>query len=104
MLRRMIRRNPETYSAAEIASVARSLNLLNLAAALDMGGEIADQVVAAVNEALAEDEEEEGPLTDRKAWNMLADLAETVGDKNGWPKELIGALKSAFHEEARKAA
>lgn len=103
MLRRLIRHNPETYSAAEIASVARQMNLLDLAALLDMGGEFADQLVAAINEAVG-DEEEETTLTDRKAWSMLADLAETVGEKKGWPKELIGALQKAFREEARKAA
>jgi hypothetical protein len=104
-MRRLIRHNPETYSASDIASVARSMNLLNLAALLDMGGEIADQLVAAINEAVGEEEEEEtATLTDRKAWNMLADLAETVGEKNGWDKDLIGALKKAFHEEAQKAA
>lgn len=104
MLRRLIRHNPETYSAAEIASVARQMNLLDLAALLDMGGEFADQLVAAINEAVGEEDEEETTLTDRKAWNMLADLAETVGEKKGWPKELIGALQKAFREEAKKAA
>jgi hypothetical protein len=104
-MRRLIRHNPETYSASDIASVARSMNLLNLAGLLDMGGDIADQLVAAINEAVGEEEEEEETtLTDRKAWTMLADLAETVGEKKGWPKELISSLQKAFREEAKKAA
>lgn len=99
------RRNPG-YTASQIAAVARSADMHDLAGLLEMGGDIADQLVAAINDAVGGGEAEkpaaDRPLTDREAWLMLADLVpNALGDQ---PKALQDALIAEFRAEASRAA
>ena len=98
------RRNPG-MSASEIAAVARSMGMDELADLLEEGGPIADMLANEINAAVGEDEEatvEDTALTDTQAWNMLADLVPTA--LSDQPKALQDALVAAFREEARRAA
>lgn len=100
------RRNPG-MSASEIAAIARSMGMDELADLLEEGGPIADMLANEINSAVDEGEEtaaeeEAGALTDAQAWNMLADLVPTA--LSDQPKALQDALVAAFREEARRAA
>lgn len=102
--------NPEAFSLEELAGVARQMGLINLAGLLEMGGDIAIQVAAAINEAVNEDEAPApakaepaptGEMSDYEGWTTLAGLVdEALSDQ---PAELRTALKEAFRAEANKA-
>ena len=98
------RRNPG-YTAAQIAAVARSASMDDLAGLLEMGGDMADQLVAAINDALSEPAAppvQAGPLSDREAWRQLAALVPTA--LHDQPKALQDALVAEFLAEAQRAA
>lgn len=99
------RRRRNGMSASDIAAVARSMGLDDLADLLDEGGALADMLAQQISEAVGEDEEEAAPsgaLTDRQAWNMLADLVPSA--LSDQPQALQDALVAAFREEAARAA
>lgn len=100
------RRRRNGMSASDIAAVARSMGLDDLADLLDEGGALADMLAQQISDAVGEDEEEEaapsGALTDRQAWNMLADLVPSA--LSDQPQALQDALVAAFREEAARAA
>lgn len=100
------RRNPG-MGPSEIAALARSMGMDELADLLDGGGPIADMLANEINAAVGDDEETTVPeldtaLTDAQAWGMLADLVPTA--LSDQPKALQDALVAAFREEARRAA
>lgn len=98
------RRRRNGMSASDIAAVARSMGLDDLADLLDEGGALADMLAQQISEAVGEDEEEAstGELSDRDAWNMLADLVPSA--LSDQPQALRDALVAAFREEAARAA
>jgi hypothetical protein len=101
------RRNPDDrLDAEDIIAVAESMGLRNLAAMLRNAPAAQVQAtVDAINEAI--EEEDEAPpaaLTDRQAWKRLEGLAGSVGEKKGWPGELINALKAVFAKRAAEAS
>lgn len=84
-------------SAADIAKVARQMNFFNLAALLEEGGAIADQLTQAINEAVGEDEEDtSGPLTDRQGWTEILKIADDLAEKENWPAELVDQIRIAI--------
>jgi hypothetical protein len=92
-------------SASQIAAVARSMGMDDLADLLDAGGPVADMLAQQISDAVGEDEETvepSGALTDRDAWNMLADLVPSA--LSDQPQALQDALIMAFREEAARAA
>jgi hypothetical protein len=94
-------RNPR-MSAEEIADIAEEGGFPNFAAMIREGGENVDSFVEEINDTL-EAEEEEEDISTSKAWNMLADLTDSVGERKGWPKELIASIRRRFKDEAAKA-
>jgi len=99
------RRRRNGMSASQIAAVARSMGMDDLADLLDAGGPVADMLAQQISEAVGEDEEEapaSRELTDRDAWNMLADLVPSA--LSDQPQALQDALVAAFREEAARAA
>jgi hypothetical protein len=98
------RRRRNGMSASDIAAVARSMGLDDLADLLDEGGALADMLAQQISEAVGEDEEEAatGELSDRDAWNMLADLVPSA--LSDQPQALRDALVAAFREESARAA
>lgn len=98
------RRRRNGMSASDIAAVARSMGLDDLADLLDEGGALADMLAQQISEAVGEDEEEAatGELSDRDAWSMLADLVPSA--LSDQPQALRDALVAAFREESARAA
>jgi hypothetical protein len=99
------RRRHNGMGASQMAALARSMGMTELADLLEMGGPVADMLAQQINEAVGEDEEEAAPsgaLTDRQAWNMLADLVPSA--LSDQPQALQDALVAAFREEAARAA
>jgi hypothetical protein len=99
------RRNPK-LSATEIAAVAEQMGFGDLSALLRMGGDTAAQLVAAINDAVGDDDPPRAAharaLTDREAWTQLAALVPVaLGDQ---PKALQDALVAEFMAEAQRAA
>lgn len=103
------RRNPDDrLDVEDIIAVAESMGLRNLAAMLRNAPAAQVQAtVDAINEAVEEDEAPPAApaaLTDRQAWKRLEGLAGSVGEKKGWPGELITALKAVFAKRAAEAS
>ncbi len=70
---------------------------------------VADKVVEriaakAAREAAAAEAAAPAALTDRQAWKRPEGLAGSVGEKKGWPGELINALKAVFAKRAAEAS
>lgn len=102
--RHMYRHNPG-MSASQIADFARRAGLTDLADILDRGDAMADMFAQQINAAVDDEEEEEaatGELSDRDAWNMLADLVPSA--LSDQPQALRDALVAAFREESARAA
>ena len=101
-------RNPDDrYEVEDIIEGAELAGLHNLVAMLRNAPAAKVQaLVDAINDALEDDEAPPAPaaLTDRQAWKRLEGLAGSVGDKKGWPQELINALKSVFAKRAADAS
>jgi hypothetical protein len=99
----MYRHNPG-MSASQIADFARRAGLTELADILDRGDAMADMFAQQINAAVDDDEEEAatGELSDRDAWNMLADLVPSA--LSDQPQALRDALVAAFREESARAA
>jgi len=104
------RRNPDDrLDVEDIIAVAESMGLRNLAAMLRNAPAAQVQAtVDAINEAVEEEDEvppaAPAALTDRQAWKRLEGLAGSVGEKKGWPQELISALKAVFAKRAAEAS
>lgn len=102
------RRNPDDrYDVEDIIDAAELAGLRNLVTMLRNAPAAQVQaLVDAINDAM-EDEAPPAPpaaLTDRQGFKRLEGLAGTVGEKKGWPQELITALKAAFAKRAAEAS